>query len=92
MQLTARDAASKPELMKRMAAIRDFMRDQPGYIENVLVENSNPSAKPHFVGVSRWTSIKAWEGAWLKPEFQAMVKSVTEVGDLMPGVFKPVKP
>lgn len=91
MQFSARDTASRPELMKRMAAVRDFMRKQPGCIENVLVQNINPDAKPHFVGVSRWASIKDWEGSWLKPEMQALVKSVTEVGELVPGAYRAVK-
>lgn len=91
MQFSARDAASKPELQKRMADIREYIRKQPGYIENAIMENRNGDARPHFVGVSRWTSFKAWENMWLKPEFQTLVRAVGEVGDINPGTYAPVK-
>lgn len=91
MQFSARDAASKAELQKRMADMRDYIRKQPGYIENVLMENRNSDAKPHYVGVSRWTSFKDWEAMWLKPEFQKLVRAIGEVGDINPGTFAPVK-
>ncbi|KNZ33341.1 MAG: hypothetical protein AD742_07105 [Methylibium sp. NZG] len=91
MQFNARDAASKAELQKRMGAIRDYIRKQPGYIENALMENRNSDQKPHFVGVSRWNSFKDWEAMWLKPEFQTLVRAVGEVGDITPGTYSPVK-
>ena len=91
MQFSAKDAASLPELQKRMAVIRDYLRKQPGYIENALMENRNTGAKPDYVGVSRWKSFKAWESLWLNPEFQKLVASVNEVGQMNPGTFAPVK-
>jgi heme-degrading monooxygenase HmoA len=91
MQFTAKDAASRPELQKRMAAMRDFLRKQPGYIENVLMENRNTDAKPDYVGVSRWKSFKDWEKLWLMPEVQKLVASINEVGQINPGTFAPVK-
>jgi heme-degrading monooxygenase HmoA len=91
MQFTARDPANKAELAKRMGAIRDYLRKQPGYIENALMENRNPDSKPQYVGVSRWKSYKDWENLWLKEDFQKMVRSVGEIAELNPGTFAPVK-
>ena len=73
MQFSARNAGARTQLQERMAAIRDYIRKQPGYIENALMENRNPGGKPEFVGVSRWKSFKDWEALWLKPEFQKLV-------------------
>ncbi len=92
MQFSAKNAAAKPELMTRMAAVRDYIRKQPGHIDNALMENRNGDAQPSFVGVSRWKSFKDWEVMWTKPEFQKMVASISEVGTLNPGTFAPVKP
>ena len=61
LQFSAKSEASRAELKKRMAAMRDYLRTQPGLVENALFENRNPGAKPHYVGVSRWKSFKDWE-------------------------------
>ena len=91
MQFSAKSPAVRPELMKRMAAIRDFIRKQPGYIDNALMENRNPNTQPSFVGVSRWKSFKDWEAIWSKPELQKLVAATNEVGDVTPGTFAPIK-
>jgi heme-degrading monooxygenase HmoA len=91
MQFSARNAATRAQLQERMSAIREYIRKQPGYIQNALMENRNPANKPDFVGVSRWKSFKDWEALWLKPEFQKLVAAVGEVGDINPGTYSPVK-
>jgi heme-degrading monooxygenase HmoA len=91
MQFSARSAATRAQLQERMGAIRDYIRKQPGNIENALMENRNTGGKPEFVGVSRWKSFKDWEALWLKPEFQKFVAAATEVGEINPGTFAPVK-
>ena len=91
MQFSARSAATRAQLQERMAAIRDYIRKQPGYIENALMENRNPGNKPDFVGVSRWKSFKDWEALWLKPEFQKLVAAAGEVGEINPGTYSPIK-
>lgn len=92
MQFTARSAADRGRLQQRMGAIRDYLRKQPGYVENALMENRNPAGKPDFVGVSRWRSFKDWEALWLKPDLQKLVAAAAEVGDIQPATFSPVKP
>lgn len=91
MQFSARSAAARAPLQERMGAIRDYIRKQPGYIENALMENRNPASKPEFVGVSRWKSFKDWEALWLKPDFQKMVAAASEFGEINPGTFAPIK-
>jgi heme-degrading monooxygenase HmoA len=91
MQFSARNAGARAPLQERMAAIRDYIRKQPGYIENALMENRNSGGKPEFVGVSRWKSFKDWEALWLKPEFQKLVAAASEVGEINPGTFAPIK-
>ncbi len=91
MQFSARSDASRAELKKRMAAMRDHLRDKPGLVENALFENRNTTAKPHYVGVSRWKSFKDWENLWLDPKTQALVARIGEVGELVPGTFGVVK-
>ena len=48
MQFSARNAAARAQLQERMGAIRDYIRKQPGYIENALMENRKPGSKPDF--------------------------------------------
>ena len=91
MQFSAKNAAGKPELKKRLATMRDYIKKQPGFIENAFLENRNPDAKPHFVGVSRWKSFKDWETLWQKDEFQKLVRSIGEIGEGVPGSFSPIK-
>lgn len=91
MQFSARTAAMRSQLQQRMGAIRDYIRKQPGYIENALMENRNSGAKPEFVGVSRWKSFKDWEALWTKPEFQKLVAAAGEVGEINPGTYSPMK-
>lgn len=91
MQFSAKSEASRAELKKRMAAMRDYLRTQPGLVENALMENRNPAVKPHYVGVSRWKSFKDWERLWLKPETQLLVRQIGEVGELVPGTFSAVR-
>ena len=91
MQFSARNAAVRAPLQQRMGAIRDYIRKQPGYIENALMENRNTGSKPEFVGVSRWKSFKDWEALWLKPDFQKLVAAAGEVGDINPGTYSPIK-
>lgn len=91
MQFTAKNDASRDELKKRMAAMRDCLRTQPGLVENALFENRNPSVKPNYVGVSRWKSFKDWENLWLKQETQLLVRQIGEVGELVPGTFGVVR-
>jgi len=91
MQFSARHAAPRAQLQERMGAIRDYIRKQPGYIENALMENRNTGGKPEFVGVSRWKSFKDWEALWLKPEFQKRVAAAGEAGEVNPGTFSPIK-
>ena len=91
MQFSARNAATRAQLQERMGAIRDYIRKQPGYIENALMENRNTGSKPDFVGVSRWKSFKDWEALWLKPEFQKLVAAAGEVGEINPGTYSPLK-
>lgn len=91
MQFSARSAATRAQLQERIGAIRDYIRRQPGYIENALMENRNTGNKPEFVGVSRWKSFKDWEALWLKPEFQKLLAAAVEVGDISPGTYSPMK-
>ena len=51
MQFSARTETSRAELKKRMGEMRDYLRTQPGMVENALFENRNPTVKPHYVGV-----------------------------------------
>ena len=91
MQFSARSAATRAQLQDRMGTIREYIRKQPGFIDNALMENRNAGGKPDFVGVSRWKSFKDWEALWLKPEFQKLVAAAGEVGEINPGTYSPLK-
>lgn len=91
MQFKAKSAAMVPELKKRMAAMRDFQRQNAAPLENAVFENHNLQSSPHFVGVARWKSLKDWEALWGNEQFQKLVRSVGEVGELTPGVFSAAK-
>jgi heme-degrading monooxygenase HmoA len=91
MQFSARSEATRAELKLRMAAMRDHLRTQPGLLENALFENRNTTARPHYVGVSRWKRFKDWENLWLDAKTQALVTRIVEVGELVPGTFGVVR-
>ncbi len=91
MQFKAKTPADIVELKKRMTAMRDFQRQHAKPIENALFENRNPQLAPHYVGVARWKSLKDWEALWNNEGFQKLVRSITEVGEITPGVFTSVK-
>jgi hypothetical protein len=42
------------------------------------------------VGVARWKSLKDWEALWQNEDFQKLVRSISEVGEINPGVFTAV--
>jgi len=88
----AAPSPQRAELAKRMTAIRDYIRKQPGLIDNAVMQNRNPGNKPDFAGVSRWKSFKDWENLWLKDDMQKLVRAVVEVGDIKPNTFSPLKP
>lgn len=90
MQFTLKPGASREELLKRMAAIRDFGRKQSGIIDNAIMENRNAASSPTFVGVTRWKNFKSWEAMWSSDEFKKLVARVSEVGDVNPGTFTPI--
>jgi heme-degrading monooxygenase HmoA len=91
MQFSAKSPDTLNELKKRMLAMRDFQRQQPGYVENAVFENRNPERKPQFVGVARWKTLKDWETLWQTDAFQKLVRSIGEVGEINPGVFTAVR-
>lgn len=91
MQIAAKDKASRPELLKRIKAMRDYQRARPGYIDNAIMENRNPDAKPDYVGIARWKSLKDWEVLWNDDKFQNIVRAINEVGQISPGSYVAVK-
>ena len=91
MQFTAKSPESIPELKKRMQAMREFLRKQPGYVENALFENRNPQTSPQYVGVSQWKQLKDWENLWQGDQFQVLMRAIGEVGTVNPGVYSAVK-
>lgn len=91
MQFSAKNPASVAALKERMLAMRDFQRQQPGYVENALFENRNPQTTPQYVGVARWKTLKEWETLWQNDTFQKLVRAINEVGETKPGVFTAVK-
>jgi hypothetical protein len=90
MQFTLKPGASREELLKRMVAIRDFGRKQPGIIDTAIMENRNTASSPTFIGVTRWKNFKAWEAMWSSDELKKLVARVLEVGDINPGTFTPI--
>lgn len=91
MQYSASSDDKKDQLQKQMVLIRDYLREQPGCVDVVLMQNANDGSKPDFVGIARWTDLKSWENVWLDKDFQQLVKSVTQLGKLTPGMFLPLK-
>lgn len=91
MQFTAKSPEAVPELKKRMQAMRDFLKKQPGYVENALFENRNAQTSPQYVGVSQWKKLKDWENLWQGEQFQVLMRGISEVGTVNPGVYNAVK-
>jgi hypothetical protein len=60
-------------------------------VDNALYENRNPQTAPQYVGVARWKQLKNWEDLWQNGQFQTLVRAVSEVGTVTPGVYGAVK-
>ena len=85
--------SSRDASVKAMKAVVEVVRQQPGLIDEVLMENKNPDNKPSHVHVMRWREQKNWEAVFQSPEFQKILKDTRAVLTLSEGasIYTPVK-
>jgi quinol monooxygenase YgiN len=85
--------ASREASLKAMKAVQAVVRKQPGLIEEVLMENKNPTNKPSHVHVMRWREQKNWEAVFTDPEFQKVFQANSGFIAVVDsaGIYTPVK-
>ncbi len=85
--------ASREASVKAMQAVQAVVRQQPGLIDEVLMENKNPANKPSHVHVMRWREQKSWETVFANPEFQKVFQANTGLLSVVDsaGIYTPVK-
>ncbi len=60
------------ETTAALKATQAFIKQQPGLIDEQLMESKNPDAKPSHVHVTRWKNLASWENLFSNPEFNAL--------------------
>jgi quinol monooxygenase YgiN len=85
--------ASREASVKAMQAVQAVVRQQPGLIDEVLMENKNPANKPSHVHVMRWREQKSWEAVFANAEFQKVFQANSALLALVDsaGIYTPVK-
>ena len=90
--LSAAAGKSREEVVKAMQNIVAVIRKQPGLIDEVLMENKNPSNKPTHVHVTRWREMKNWEMVFANADFRkAMAANAGFFTVDGAGIYTPVK-
>jgi heme-degrading monooxygenase HmoA len=62
------------DVYKAMQNMATAIRKMPGLVNDVVLENKNPSIKPAYVHVMRWKDQKSWEAMFANLEFQKAIK------------------
>jgi heme-degrading monooxygenase HmoA len=76
VQPIAVNAGKNPaEVYKAMQNMAAAIRKMPGLVNDVVLENKNPSIKPAYVHVMRWKDQKSWEAMFANLEFQKAIKA-----------------
>jgi quinol monooxygenase YgiN len=83
---------SPADVYKAMQNMVAAIRKMPGLVDDVVLENKNPSIKPTHVHVMRWKDQKSWEAMFSNAEFQKTIKDNAGyfVVDAA-GIFTPMK-
>ena len=80
------------EVYKAMQNMANAVRKMPGLVEDVVLENKNPSIKPTHVHVMRWKDQKSWEAMFSNAEFQKAIKENASFFAVdAAGIFTPMK-
>ena len=79
--------------VKAIQVVQTGVRQQPGLIDDVLMENKNPANKPSHVHVMRWREQKNWEAVFANPEFQKALQANSAFLAVVDGagIYIPVK-
>ena len=73
--LAAAAGKDRNDVVKAMQSVVAVIRKQPGLLDEVLMENRNPTNKPSHVHVTRWRELKNWETVFADAEFQKAMAS-----------------
>jgi heme-degrading monooxygenase HmoA len=80
------------EVYKAMQNMANAVRKMPGLMDDVVLENKNPSIKPTHVHVMRWKDQKSWEAMFSNAEFQKAIKENASFFAVdAAGIFTPMK-
>jgi quinol monooxygenase YgiN len=80
------------EVYKAMQNMANAVRKMPGLMDDVVLENKNPSIKPTHVHVMRWKDQKSWEAMFSNADFQKAIKENSSFFAVdAAGIFTPMK-
>jgi quinol monooxygenase YgiN len=80
------------DVYKAMQNMANAVRQMPGLVDDVVLENKNPAIKPTHVHVMRWKDQKSWEGMFSNPVFQKAIKDNASYFAVdAAGIFTPMK-
>ena len=63
-------ANADEDFIARWEKARDFLREQPGYVETRLHRSLRPDARFRFVNIALWDSPRAFQQAMAQPQFR----------------------
>ena len=81
---------SDEEFLRGWEAARDYLKEQPGYVDTVLHRAVAPSVDFRFVNVARWESAEHFQKAISSDGFQEVSKALSGYS-AHPGLYEVVR-
>ncbi len=71
-------------------AARDYLKEQPGYVDTALHRAVSPGADFRFVNVARWQSVEDFQAAIQSPGFQEVSQGLAAYRP-HPGLYEVIR-
>jgi len=81
---------SDEEFLRGWEAARDYLQDQPGYVDTSLHRAVAPGVDFRFVNVGRWESAEHFQKAIASEAFQEVSKALADYS-AHPGLYEVVR-
>ena len=78
------------EFVRDWKAARDYLKEQPGYVDTALHKAIAPGVDFRFVNVARWESAEHFQKAISSEEFQEISKALSDYS-AHPGLYEVVQ-
>lgn len=81
---------AEEEFLRGWEAARDYLKDQPGYVDTALHQAIAPGVDFRFVNVGRWESAEHFQKAISSEGFQEVSKALSGFS-AHPGLYEVVR-